>query len=425
MMFTLCFNFFTLGQDRFQGIKMQIVSVALLVALLSVSVDLSAVEQDHNDSHEEPLKGPHNGRLLVQDDLTLELAIFERGVPPEYRAWVRYKGETLAPEQLTLSVSLRRLGGKVDDFTFTRQGDYLLGSDEVREPHSFDVTVNLVYQGKNYTWAFDSHEGRVEIPADIAEKSGVRSQVAGPGMIHETVHLYGRLVTDPQSTRRVSARFPGVIHQVYVNQGDRLKTGSLLAEVEANASLKRYEIRAPISGTVVKRQGNPGELVSSEPLFVIADHRHLWAELMLFPQHAGLFKAGQEVLLDIGGQVVNSHVDHVNPGAGETLNAVARVTLGNKNHQYLPGLFVEADIIVGGVNAPLVVDNRALQTFRDWVVVFIQIGESYEIRPLTLGRSDGRFTEILAGLKPGDRYVVENSYLLKADLEKSGASHDH
>ena len=34
-------------------------------------------------------------------------------------------------------------------------------------------------------------------------------------------------------------------------------------------------------------------------------------------------------------------------------------------------------------------------------------------------------TEVLEGLNPGDRYVVENSYLLKADLEKSGASHDH
>jgi cobalt-zinc-cadmium efflux system membrane fusion protein len=71
------------------------------------------------------------------------------------------------------------------------------------------------------------------------------------------------------------------------------------------------------------------------------------------------------------------------------------------------------------------VDNRALQSFRDWQVVFIQIGETYEIRPLELGRTDGQFTEVLSGLNAGDSYVVENSFLLKADLEKSGASHDH
>ena len=54
-----------------------------------------------------------------------------------------------------------------------------------------------------------------------------------------------------------------------------------------------------------------------------------------------------------------------------------------------------------------------------------QVDDTYEIRPLELGRSDGNLTEVLGGLQAGDRYVVENSYLIKADIEKSGASHDH
>ena len=90
-----------------------------------------------------------------------------------------------------------------------------------------------------------------------------------------------------------------------------------------------------------------------------------------------------------------------------------------------PGLLVAGDIVVEAVEAPLAVDNRALQSFRDWTVVFIQVDDTYEIRPLELGRSDGHFTEVLDGLQAGDRYVVENSYLIKADIEKSGASHDH
>src|SRR5690606_38116598 len=82
----------------------------------------------------------------------------------------------------------------------------------------------------------------------------------------------------------------------------------------------------------------------------------------------------------------------------------------------------------GGISSAvgaLRVDDRALQSCRDWTVVFIQVGHIYEIRPLTLGRRDSRFSEVLDGLQPGDRYVVENSYLIKADLEKSGAAHDH
>jgi cobalt-zinc-cadmium efflux system membrane fusion protein len=44
---------------------------------------------------------------------------------------------------------------------------------------------------------------------------------------------------------------------------------------------------------------------------------------------------------------------------------------------------------------------------------------------LELGRRDGEFVEVLSGLEPGTGYVSENSYLVKADIEKSGASHDH
>ena len=81
--------------------------------------------------------------------------------------------------------------------------------------------------------------------------------------------------------------------------------------------------------------------------------------------------------------------------------------------------------MVETLEVPLAVENRALQPFRDWSVVFIQVGDTYEIRPLELGPSDGTLTEVLGGLQAGDRYVVDNSYLIKADIEKSGASHDH
>ena len=67
----------------------------------------------------------------------------------------------------------------------------------------------------------------------------------------------------------------------------------------------------------------------------------------------------------------------------------------------------------------------ALQRFRDFEVVFAQVGDIYEVRMLELGRRDARFVEVLEGLSPGTKYVTDNSYLIKADIEKAGASHDH
>ena len=57
--------------------------------------------------------------------------------------------------------------------------------------------------------------------------------------------------------------------------------------------------------------------------------------------------------------------------------------------------------------------------------VFVQDGETYRFTPLVIGRSDDRYVEVLDGLKEQQRYVNQNSYLIKADIEKSEAEHEH
>ena len=60
----------------------------------------------------EPAKGPNGGKLFTDGDFTLELAIFEDGVPPQYRAWATRDGEKVPPGEVELAVTLKRLGGK-------------------------------------------------------------------------------------------------------------------------------------------------------------------------------------------------------------------------------------------------------------------------------------------------------------------------
>ena len=103
----------------------------------------------------------------------------------------------------------------------------------------------------------------------------------------------------------------------------------------------------------------------------------------------------------------------------------ARVVLDNKEGSLLPGTFVSADIEVAQHPVDLAVKRTGLQAFRDFTVVYAKIGDEYEVRMLDLGRQDNERVEVLGGLEPGTRYVSENSYIIKADIEKSGASHDH
>ena len=130
-------------------------------------------------------------------------------------------------------------------------------------------------------------------------------------------------------------------------------------------------------------------------------------------------------MLEGEGRTASSKIESLTSHEDSASTLIAHIPLPNDSGDWVPNQSLEGSITLNEVPVALKVDNRALQNFRDWQVVFIQVGDTYEIRPLTLGKTDGKFTEVISGLHIGDRYVVDNSYLLKADLEKSGASHDH
>ncbi len=382
-------------------------------------------EEHHDDESAEPIKGPHNGRLLNDGKFTLELAIFERGVPPEYRAWASAEGKKISPKDWQLSVELTRLGGKVDKFYFAQQEDFLRSQSEVEEPHSFDVSVTATYQNEKHHWTFPSYEGRMQLSAALATQSGVTTAIVGAGKLQKKLKMYGHILPDPDQLRQLKARFPGVVRSVKASLGKQVSAGEILATVEANESLRTYNITSPMAGMVIERHANEGEITDDKSLFTIADYRQLVLDFPVFAQDVASVQVGQKLSLKSASQEINTHITTLIPMVDGSATLTARTLLDNSKGLWITGSWVEASLTIDEISAPLLVDNRGLQTFRDWQVVFIQVGDTFEIRPLELGQSDGEFTEVLSGINAGDRYVVENSYLLKADLEKSGASHDH
>ncbi len=392
--------------------------------------DHGHAEGEAADQHgeAESVKGEHNGRLLTQGDYSVELAIFEDGVPPEYRAWLYRDGKPLPPTAGQLTVVLSRLGDITDTHTFKAKDDYLLGSLEVYEPHSFDVAVTAVVDGKTLEWTFDSYEGRTRIPADIAKTAGIVIAPAAAGVIRDEHEVQGLLTPIEGRHARVVARFPGPVRSVTAGVGDVVKAGQTLATVESNISLSNYAVTSPLAGTVLARNTGVGDLAGEQPLFEIADLSTLWVDLHLFGADAQHITPGLPVLVTrlSDGVTATTTLDRVLPGtATASQSTVARATVGNADGRWRPGAAVRARVTVAEEPVDLMVPLAALQRFRDWDVVFVAFGDDYEIRPLALGRRDGVNVEVLGGLKAGDPVVVEQSYLVKADIEKSGASHDH
>jgi cobalt-zinc-cadmium efflux system membrane fusion protein len=228
---------------------------------------------------------------------------------------------------------------------------------------------------------------------------------------------------------KVTARFPGPIRALRANLGDRVRAGQALATIESNLSLTPYTIHSPIDGVVLARNAAVGEVASEgTTLFEIADLSRLWVDLHIFGADAQHIRPGVPVKVTrmSDGAVLDTVLERVLPNtATASQSTVARATLDNVDGLWRPGSAVQARITVAQQPAPLVVPLAALQTFRDWDVVFVQVGDTYEVRPVELGKRDALKVEVLSGLAPGNRVVVGQSYLVKADIEKSGASHDH
>ena len=211
-------------------------------------------------------------------------------------------------------------------------------------------------------------------------------------------------------------------------QSAQSKSASL-GGAAASGALTRYELRSPIDGVVTEKRISLGEAVKEDSaVFTVSDLSSVWVEAPASVQDLGGLAVGQptQVRANAFEATATSKVTYISALVGEqTRSAMVRTTLPNPKGLWRPGLPVTVEVLLEEKEVPVAVSVQAVQDLRDWKVVFGRYGESLEARPLELGRSDGRMVEVKGGLKAGERYAATNSFVVKAELGKAGASHDH
>lgn len=194
-------------------------------------------------------------------------------------------------------------------------------------------------------------------------------------------------------------------------------------------NLARYEIRSPITGIIIDKAVVTGEAVKEDKtVFIVADVTTIWAAVRIFPRDLHRTNVGQRAIIRADAHHLEREgkVIHITTLLDElTRTAIARVELDNRDNVWRPGMFVKADLLAEEIEVPLAVSLDGLQTMGDHSVVFGRYGDFFEMRPLKLGRSDGRMVEVIEGLSAGEHYAVRNSFAIKAELGKAGAEHDH
>jgi membrane fusion protein, heavy metal efflux system len=192
--------------------------------------------------------------------------------------------------------------------------------------------------------------------------------------------------------------------------------------------LNRFEIRAPFDGTVVEKHLALGEAVKEDAgIFTVADLRTVWAEFAVAPKDLATVRVGQKAVVSSSAFESRAEgvVSYVGALLGEqTRTARARVTLTNPQGAWRPGLFVTVAVLGDRQAVPLAVAADAIQTIENQQVAFKAVPGGFLATAVRIGRTDGQSVEVLAGLKPGDRVASSNTFVLKADLGKSGAAEE-
>lgn len=383
---------------------------------------------DDQAAHEALPEGPHGGRLLESDGLNLELTIFESGIPSEMRIYPFHPdGTAVSPDKINMTVILNRTGGQQDLIDFMPEGDYLLGDLEIVEPHSFEVEVSADFEGKSYHWHYESYEGRAEISDRLLALSKVETEIAGPQILNVTNMLYGIISKSENHVFNVQAPYAGIVESVLVNTGDTVSKGQRLVTVLNQQTLQTYNINSPAAGEITLRPVKPGDHTDMGILLEISDLSKVWVEMSMFPKDIEQVSKGMTVWVsDLHGEAtVETKLEYVSPQMTGGHIARARASIANDKGIWRPGMHVTAQIVIDRIEAPLAVKRSALQTFREMPVVFGRFGNVFEVRMVELGHHDVEYIEVTGGLKPGTEYVTSNSYLLKAEVLKDGASHDH
>ncbi len=502
-----------------------VVLVGIVLGFFILRLEPADTEEHEAQSDQEETlmtKGPHGGRLLTQDGFEIEITIYKRDVPPQFRVYAYEKGTPLFPEQVELTMELHRLGGTVDVINFQKEGDFLRGDRVIEEPHSFDVKVSAVRESRRYEWEYTQVEGRVQLSHEALQSSGIGLMTAGPARIKTLLELPGEIKLNQNHLAHVVPRFAGVVTAVHKNLGDRVRRGEVIAIVDSleladvkgqyiesvhrlelaqtsfireqslwrnkispeqdylssrhaleeaeitkqiaaqkllalglshadlatlsiepegtvklhrlrtpfrEQMLTRYEIRAPLDGVVIEKHLVLGEAIKEDTaIFMIADLSSVWGEFNVYAKDLNAVRLGQAVTVrsEVLAIEATATVSYLGPLVGEeTRSARAHVHIANPDGRWRPGLFVTVEVVQEEITVPVAVAAEAIQTYRDWQVVFAQYGDLFEIRPLELGRSDGQWVEVVRGLSAGERYAAQNSFVLKSELGKSTATHEH
>src|SRR6185503_9208541 len=190
---------------------------------------------------------------------------------------------------------------------------------------------------------------------------------------------------------------------------------ALLAQRRSELALARQQltdttVHAPIDGIVQLKRASVGEyLAAGTPVVDIVRMNPLRLQAEVPERDAATVRFGQSVRVTVAGDanVYLGQIKRLSPVI-TAQNRMLMVEADVQNNGLLrPGSFAKAEIVTNDAKMAVTVPNNAIVTFAGIEkVIVVQNGKALE-KPITTGRRNAEFTEIVAGISVGEKVVVD------------------
>ena len=189
------------------------------------------------------------------------------------------------------------------------------------------------------------------------------------------------------------------------------------------------KIRAPFDGVIVEKHITHGEVIGADTrVFTLTDLSTVWADVVVPARDLDIVRVGTDAVIRSisSNTTAPGKVSYVSSLVGEeSRSAKARVVLENPGAAWRPGLAVNIDIVTGSSDVPVAVTVEAIQSADGRQVVYKRVKQGFVAQPVATGRSDGKFVEIISGLRAGESYAGAGSFAVKAEQGKGEGDHGH
>ena len=259
--------------------------------------------------------------------------------------------------------------------------------------------------------------GPVQLNAVQQKAIALKLAAAGLRPMEKVLNLNGEVQLLPNRQADVTLRISGQVTTLYANQGEMVRAGQRLVKVQSRLvgdPPPSVTITAPMSGVIDARNITLGQAVEPNTvLFHISDRSQMIVVARVYEEDVGKVRLGQEArvhLLSYPDQVLTGKMTFISPQINP-LNRTVDIWIQLPNAQGIlkPNMFARASVILQRNNAALVVPNAAIIEANGEKFVFVREGNKYHRVEVTTQASDDEYTEITAGLVPGDEVVTQGN----------------